>query len=80
MTLLLNKSIQVSRVVGCLAALPELTQQHPALSALCSQLELESSQVASTAPLAANTNTNTNLNTDTRMSRSLVNNSHSRYQ
>ena len=77
---LYNKSIQVSRVVGCLAALPELTQQHPALSALCSQLELESSQVASTAPLAANTNTNTNLNTDTRMSRSLVNNSHSRYQ
>ena len=80
LTLLFNKSIQVSRVVGCLAALPELTQQHPALSALCSQLELESSQVASTAPLAANTNTNTNLNTDTRMSRSLVNNSHSRYQ
>ena len=77
---LYNKTAQVSRVVGCLAALPELTQQHPALSALCSQLELESSQVASTAPLAANTNTNTNLNTDTRMSRSLVNNSHSRYQ
>ena len=73
-----HATLQVSRVVGCLAALPELTAQHPALSALCSQLELESSQVASTAPLAANTNTN--LNTDTRMSRSLVNNSLSRYQ
>ena len=52
----------VSRVLGCLATLPDLTQQHPSLVSLITSLKLESAREAADITDEAGNNEDNNLN------------------
>ena len=52
----------VSRVLGCLATLPDLTQQHPSLVSLITSLKLESAREAADITDEDGNNEDNNLN------------------
>ena len=52
----------VSRVLGCLATLPDLTQQHPSLVSLITSLKLESAREAANITDEDGNNEDNNLN------------------
>merc|ERR1712107_402017 len=70
----------VDRVVLCLAALPDLTQQHPSLATLVNTLQLErenndSNNSGDTSDADHNNQNNLNGHVNKKMSRSLMNSS-----